>query len=155
VPGVVVPAGEYHYADAWVEAETSPKRPVGLKSRFGAGDFYDGTRTFWQVGPSYRPTPRLSFEVAYEGNDVTLPQGKFTTHVVNARINVNLSNRLLTSTILQRDTIADRNVVYMRLNYIYRPGDDLFVVYSQTDQGGGRLPDRSLMVKVTHSFDLR
>lgn len=155
MPGIVVPAGEYHYGEAWGEAETSGKRAVGAKVRFGGGDFYSGSRTFWQVGPSYRPTSRLSFEAAYELNDVTLPQGAFTTHVVNARINVNISNRLLTSTILQRDTTADRNVVYIRLNYIYRPGDDLFIVFSQSEQGVVAGPDRALMVKLTHSFDLR
>ena len=49
-----------------------------------------------------------------------------------------------------------RNVLYVRLNYIYRPGDDLFVVFNQSQQevpGARNQPDRSLMVKMTYSLD--
>ena len=99
---------------------------------------------------------RLSCETAYDLNDVDLPQGAFTTHALNARMNVNLSNRWLTTTQAQYDSASRRNVFYFRLNYIYRPGDDLFVVFNQSSfRGGGRLdePDRSLMVKLTYSLD--
>jgi hypothetical protein len=153
-PGVIVPAGDFEFVDLWGEGESSGKRPVVAKLRVGGGDFYGGDRRYVRFTPSWRPSPHLSFETAYEVNDVELPQGAFTTHVVNARINVNLSNRWLTTTLLQYDSASRRNVVYARLNYIYRPGDDLFVVYSQSDQRGfGFDPDRSFMVKMTYSLD--
>ena len=120
----------------------------------GAGDFYGGTRNYVQMTPAWRPSAHLSFETAYEFNDVELPQGAFTTHVVNARMNVNLSNRWLTTTLVQYDTASKRQVLYVRLNYIYRPGDDLFVVFNQSRQEGSRNePDRSLMIKLTYSLD--
>jgi hypothetical protein len=92
----------------------------------------------------------------YEWNDVDLREGAFKTHLVNARVNVNLSNRWLTTTVAQYDSASRRNLLYMRLNYIYRPGDDLFVVYSQSDRTGSGVntrPDRTLMVKLTYSID--
>ena len=153
MPGVIVPAAEYNYTDLWVEAELSPRRVAAGRMRYGRGDFYDGSRQYWQFAPNFRPSPRLSLEATYEFNDIVLPQAAFTTHVVNARVNFNINNHLLTSTILQHDTTADRDVVYFRLNYIYRPGDDIFVVYNQAHTDGTDQTDRTLLVKMTYSLD--
>jgi hypothetical protein len=70
-------------------------------------------------------------------------------------VNVNLSNRWLTTTLAQYDSASRRHVLYCRLNYIFRPGDDLFVVYTQSRQTGrgGGPPDRALTVKLTYSLD--
>lgn len=153
--GVSVPAGEYGYRESFVEAEGSGKRKLGGRLRYGFGDFYSGRRRYWQATPTLRPSPHFSLEASYERNDVSLPQGAFVSNVVNGRLNVNLSNRWLTSTLVQHDSAADRTVLYFRLNYIYRPGDDLFVVYSESRLPGPAQTDRALRVKLTRSFDFR
>jgi len=71
--------------------------------------------------------------------------------VSNIGINYNFTNNWLTSTILQYDNLSDRFLVNFRLNWIYRPGDDLFVVFNQSRNAD--LTDRALIVKFTHSFD--
>ena len=155
-PGVFVPAGDYRFVDTWAEGEGGGKRPLLGKVRVGGGDFYGGQRKYVRFTPSWRPSPMLSFETAYEINDVDLPQGSFTSHVVNARMNLNLSNRWLTTTLAQHDSSARRDQIYLRLNYIYRPGDDVFIVFNQSRERtlalGGR-PDRSVMLKMTYSLD--
>lgn len=154
-PGIVLSPGDYHFRDTFVEFEPSGKRPVAGRIRYGHGDFYTGQRQYLQLSPSWRPSPFLSVETSYEFNDVSLREGAFTTHVLNARVNVNLSNRWLTTTLAQHDSASKRDVAYFRLNYIYRPGDDLFIVYSQSHERATLLsqPDRSLMVKLTYSLD--
>jgi hypothetical protein len=100
--------------------------------------------------------PLMSVEASYEYNDVTLPQGAFTTHVVNGRMNVNVSNKWLTTTLAQYDSASSRHVLFFRLNYIFRPGDNVFFVFNQTAQPGtaGRdQRDRAVMLKWTYSFD--
>lgn len=154
--GIVIPAGDYKFRDVWGEYESTGKRPVVARLRYGLGSFYSGDRRYVQFTPAWRPSPFLSFESTYEWNDVELREGSFTTHVLNARMNVNLSNRWLTTTVAQYDSASRRNLLYMRLNYIYRPGDDLFVVFSQSEQtgiGSNPRPDRKLMVKLTYSVD--
>jgi hypothetical protein len=50
----------------------------------------------------------------------------------------------------------DRNVLFnLRLDYIYRPGDDLFVVFNESRlYGDASGPvNRSLIVKLTYSLD--
>jgi hypothetical protein len=154
--GVIVPRGDYGFRDAWVEYEGSGKRTLAGRVRYGGGAFYGGTRQYLQVAPAFRPMPLVSVEASYEYNTVTLPQGAFNTHVVNGRMNVNLSNKWLTTTLAQYDSASSRRVVFFRLNYIFRPGDNLFFVFNQTTQPvtlGPSQRDRAVMLKWTYAFD--
>ena len=80
-----------------------------------------------------------------------MPGGEFSSSVSNVGINYNLTNEWLTSTTLQYDNLEDLFNINFRLNYIYRLGDDLFVVFNQTRRSD--LTDRTIIVKLTHSFD--
>jgi hypothetical protein len=154
--GIVVPAGDYGFRDTFAEYEGSGRRTVGGRIRYGAGDFYGGRRRYVQVAPALRPMPLVGVEASYEYNDVTLPQGAFTTHVVNGRMNFNVSNKWLTTTLAQYDSASARKVLFFRLNYIFRPGDNVFFVFNQTAQPGPAARDqrdRALMVKWTYSVD--
>ena len=154
--GVIVPAGDYGFRDTWAEYEGSGKRTLAGRIRYGGGDFYGGTRRYLQVAPAFRPLPFISTDVSYEYNDVTLPQGAFTTHVVNGRVNVNLSNKWLTTTLAQYDSASSRRVLFFRLNYIFRPGDNLFFVFNQTTQPTTLARDerdRAVMLKWTYALD--
>ncbi len=155
-PGVIVPAGDYGFRDTFLEYEGSGKRTVAGRVRYGAGDFYGGHRQYVQLAPAFRPMPLVSLEASYEYNDVSLPRGAFRTHVVNGRMNVNVSNKWLTTTLAQYDSASARRVLFFRLNYIFRPGDNVFFVFNETTQPGGNARDRrqrALMLKWTYSFD--
>jgi len=154
--GVVVSAGDYGFRDTWAEYEGSGKRTLAGRVRYGTGEFYGGTRRYVQLAPAFRPMPLISVEASYEYNDVTLPQGAFTTHVVNGRMNFNVSNKWLTTTLAQYDSASSRRVLFFRLNYIFRPGDNLFFVFNQTTQPAALARDqrdRAAMLKWTYAFD--
>jgi len=78
-----------------------------------------------------------------------------TFHQVNSGLNIAFSRKWLTSVKLQYNSSSDVIGVNFRLNYIYRPGDDFFIVYNdfrdRTDAPAEL--DRSLAIKFTHSFD--
>jgi hypothetical protein len=154
--GVIVAAGDYGFRDTWAEYEGSGKRTIAGRIRYGGGDFYGGTRKYVQIAPAFRPMPLVSLEASYEYNDVTLPRGAFTTHVVNGRMNVNVSNKWLTTTLAQYDSASSRRVLFFRVNYIFRPGDNLFFVFNQTTQPtplARDQRDRAVMLKWTYAFD--
>jgi hypothetical protein len=154
--GIVVPAGDYGFRDTWAEYEGSGKRTIAGRIRYGGGEFYGGRRQYVQLAPVFRPVPLVSVEASYEYNDVTLPQGAFTTHLINGRMNFNVSNKWLTTTLAQYDSASARKVLFFRLNYIFRPGDNVFFVFNQTTQPGAARRDdrdRALMLKWTYSFD--
>jgi hypothetical protein len=114
-------------------------------------DFWDGERTTLNLNPRIRWSNNLSLDLQYRLDDVALPGGDFTSSVSNIGINYNFTNNWLTTTTLQYDNLSDLFVVNFRLNFIYRPGDDLFVVYNQTSRSD--LTDRAIILKFTHSFD--
>jgi hypothetical protein len=154
--GIVVPAGDYGFRDTWAEYEGSGKRTIAGRIRYGGGEFYGGRRQYVQLAPVFRPVRLVSVEASYEYNDVTLPQGAFTTHLINGRMNFNVSNKWLTTTLAQYDSASARKVLFFRLNYIFRPGDNVFFVFNQTTQPGAARRDdrdRALMLKWTYSFD--
>lgn len=82
---------------------------------------------------------------------IKLPQGGLASSVINNRINYNFNNRWLTSTTIQYDNVEDLFNINFRLNFIYRVGDDFFLVYNQTRRSG--VTERALIVKLTYSFD--
>jgi hypothetical protein len=108
-----------------------------------------------QIAPALRPLPLVSLEASYEYNDVTLPQGAFATHVVNGRMNFNLSNKWLTTSIAQYDSASSRRVLFFRLDYIFRPGDNVFFVFNQSTEQTSLARDRAVMLKWTYAFDVR
>jgi hypothetical protein len=75
---------------------------------------------------------------------------------VRQRFAVALTPRVLTSFFVQYNHLAELWSVNFRLNWIYRPGSDIFVVYRQTwdpsrDGASPRL-DRRFIVKFTYLF---
>lgn len=152
--GVTLPPGDYRYREDFIEGESGGKRLLSGRLRYGAGSFYSGRRHYIRATPTFRPSNVLSVEASYELNDVTLPQGAFTTHVLNTRANINLSNRWLTTALVQYDSASRRQILFARLNYIYRPGDDVFLVINRSaDRGTGRPAEYTVLLKMTYSLD--
>jgi len=113
--------------------------------------FWAGNRTTITVNPRVKWSQNLSFDWQIRLDDVKLPWGEFSSKVSNFRISYNFTNNWLTTTTLQHDNIKDLVNVNFRLNWIYRPGDDFFLVFNQTRNSD--LTDRAIILKLTHSFE--
>ena len=70
-------------------------------------------------------------------------------------MNYSFSQKWLTRTTFLLNSQDNQYAVNFRLNYIFRPGDDLFIVYNETRTygSGSGLQNRALIVKVTYSLD--
>ena len=113
--------------------------------------FWDGDRFTMSLNPRIKVSSNLSFQIQYRFDDIQLPGGDLTSRVSNIRMNYNFTNNWLTSTTLQYDSVQDLVNFNFRLDWIYRPGDDLFLVYRQPRRSN--LTDREIILKLTHSFD--
>ena len=99
---------------------------------------------------------RFSIQMNYGINRIELAGSEPSTfHLLNTTFNFAFSLKWLTSTVLQYNSDRDVGGVNFRLNYLYRPGDDLFIVFNEfRDRSLGTTDlDRQLIVKFTHSFD--
>jgi len=158
-PDVIIPVGSYRSHDILVIVDGAPHRRIAgteiLRFTHEWG-FFDGNRIELRLNPQIKINDALSVDVVYALDDVDLPFGEFTSHVINTRANYAFSNKWLTSATVQYSNLSDFVNFRFRLNYIYRPGDDIFFIYNEgrnLDEMQDGLVGRSIMLKWTRSFD--
>lgn len=157
--GLVVPPGRYSW---WYQQLTYFLNPAlkftgSIQYRF-ENNYYGkgGKRHRWEIKPVIKFTQRFSTDVDYQFNRIQLAGKEMLNfHQMNTRVNYAFSRKWLTSTLLQYSTTGDLLGFNFRLNYIYRPGDNLFIVFNNftTERGPVTALDRSFVLKFTHSFD--
>ena len=156
--GLVVPPGRYTW---WLYPMTYQLNPARRLSGsfqwfFEPGYYGSGRRDRWNFNPVVKFSSNFSAEIRYSINRIRLTEGKpIYFHQMNNRFNVAFSRKWLTSVLVQYNSTNDLFGINLRLNYIYRPGDDLFIVYNdfRNTQGLTTEVDRTFTVKFTHSFD--
>ena len=154
-PGVIIPPGDYRGQSYLMEYNFDPSRRLAGRLRFSPQrGFFGGNKIFVGLNPQWKPVSSLILDLNYELNKIDVPQGSFTSHVVNAGVNYSLSTQLITSTTFQYNNAAQVKAFNFRFNYIYRAGDDLFIVYRDIrNRLDPVLSDRAILVKFTHSFE--
>ena len=158
-PDIIIPIGTYRNWDVLVQVDGAAQRKIAgveiIRFRYVKG-FFGGRRVELRVEPQIKLSEALSFDVSYVLDEVDLPQGDFTSQVINTRVNYSFSNKWLTSATVQYSSLDDFVNFRFRINYIYRPGDDIFFIYNEgrnVDELESGLVGRSIMLKWTRSFD--
>ena len=153
-PGVEIAPGDYGDDNWSFTYNMDPGSQLSGFVRFGFQDDYFGAgRTYWRISPQWKPTPSWILDLSYDLEQLRSPHD-VTSHIVNLGVNYALSTRFITSTILQYNNLREVKGINFRLNYIYRPGDDLFFVYRDVRNGlQPEFSDRAFLVKFTRSFD--
>ncbi len=157
-PTITIPVGSYRSWDGVFFFNGAPQRRISgqlFRYRYERG-FFAGDHHEFRVQPQIALNDTLSLNAGYALDVVNMPWGDFTSHVINNRVNYAFSNRWLTSATIQYSNLRKLVNYRFRLNYIYRPGDDLFMIYNEgrnvAEHADGFL-GRSIMVKWTYSFD--
>ena len=84
-------------------------------------------------------------------NDIELPQGAFTTHLVTGRVNYYFNTKVFVNALVQYNTDTRQWSSNVRLNIIHRPLSDIFLVYNERhDSRSGDVLDRALIAKMTY-----
>ncbi|MDA2933118.1 carbohydrate binding family 9 domain-containing protein [Acidobacteria bacterium AH-259-D05] len=154
-PGVEILPGDYIGRNWSFTYTGDPARPLAGMIRYGfQDDYFGGKRSYLRINSQWKPTPSLILDLGYDLEHIRLPQKDFYSHIINLGINYSFNTRLITTTILQYNNLEQIKGVNFRLNYIYRPGDDLFLVYRDIrNQLRPEFSDRAVLVKFTRSFD--
>ena len=150
----MLPVGAYDWSGLTVNLRSYNGRKVSGNVLLSAGDFYDGTKKTVTMAGDFRPNKTLSFNPTYQINDVHLSPGSFVTHLFGLRANVSFSTNLLTSAFAQYNSAGQLAATQVRVNYIFRTIDNVFLVYNETRYTAGVFDGRankSLVVKVTYS----
>jgi len=155
--GIVLPIGEYNFQDVGVFYRGAEGQVWSLRGFVVGGEYFDGDRVQSNVTSTWRPSKFLRSETSWNRASIELPAGAFETNVVRQRLAAALSPDLSLSALLQYNDVDEELGLNLRLNWIYRPGADLFVVYNQSWSAPDGLSgldrlDRRLTVKFTYLF---
>jgi hypothetical protein len=154
--GVTIDADDYDWWRWRVEAESALKRPVSGFVGFENGGFYDGDRTDYEAGVSWRPSRYFNCGLAYEQSQVDLPSGDFVTHLGSLRLDAAFSPDLTWSNFLQFDNATDTLGWNSRVQWIRHPGEELALVFNETAaRDAGSLETVSQEVAIKLQYTLR
>lgn len=127
-PGVIIPVGDYSFADTSLELSTADQRKLWGGIDYTTGEFYDGNRFGLEAAVAWRPSGRFLMELGYEFNDIDLPYGSFVTRLTRFRADVVFSPKLSWVTLLQYDNVSEVLGLNLRLHWVPEPGQDGYVV---------------------------
>ncbi|HYU33779.1 MAG TPA: DUF5916 domain-containing protein [Thermoanaerobaculia bacterium] len=158
IGGVLVTPGTYDFDDAGIQWDTNSSRRLYSTGYLLAGDFYDGDRVSSSVGLGWRASRYLRTDTTWVRDKIDLENGAFTSNIVRQRIGLSFTPRLSTSTYVQYADHFDLLSVNFRLNWIYRPGSDIFLVFNQ-NWDAPTLSDlstsnRAVILKLTYLLEL-
>ena len=152
---VSIPVGSYKFDEATFTYNTNPAKRFYERFSWNPMQFYDGTKQAVTAAIGVRATKSLSSELNVTRNDVKMPWGDFVSNLAILRVDYALSPRATVRSLTQYNSLTHEVTNNLRFNFIYRPGSDIYIVYSDLQQTG--LPqavfapsDRQLVVKMNY-----
>ena len=148
------PPGEYKTQQGHVSYILGQQRPVSGTVTVGRSGFYGGTLTEFTWTGRVELSKQFYLEPQLSWNHVDVPQGIANNNLFSSRGTYTISPRMFVSALVQYQKRTSSVTSNARFRWEYRPGSELFVVYSDgrttiNSSGFPDLQNRSFVVKVT------
>ena len=158
-PDIVVPEGTYDFTSFTVGPSPSRSRKLRPRVFFEGGSYYTGRRYTLRVENAYRPSGRVSFETRLNSNWLRLPQGNVNILALSNRIVYSFTTNFFVKLFTQLNNDKQSVSANFLLNYRYRPGSDIFLVYdngfdSTDGLGSIKQQNRSIILKWSYLLGL-
>jgi len=138
--GFTILPGEYWNTRYEFQYFTFSGRPVFSYGAVSWGEFYDGTRQEYEGRIIWRVAKYFSVSYDFTRNVIDLPAGNFITNEQGGRIEWAVNPDLFGAFVTQWNSEDQEALINFRLNWIPKPGTDLYFVVNQTyDTSGNRL----------------
>ena len=148
-----MPVGDYSYSLTGLFGRTSANRPLALHMMPTYQTVYDGHISAVVGRLSGAPSSHLSLSAGLTRNRADLPGGSFTAYVSSLRLTWAFSTRLTAGLFVQHNSLDRKVVTNFRLNFIHRPGSDLFQVLNEergSETSASTLTNRGFALKLTY-----
>jgi hypothetical protein len=159
IVGTRVDGGAYHFSSVRGAYTLGTQRKISGEISAARGRFYDGDRTDLSYRGRAEISSRLSVEPTVSFNWVDLPTGSFTATLVSGRGTLSFSPRMLVAALVQYNSAGNLVTTNIRYRWEYRPGSELFVVYSDGRDTrdalappSSNLINRGFTIKLTRLF---
>jgi hypothetical protein len=145
---VPIPAGRYNTVSWRLSTRTASRRPVSGSVTVTGGEFWSGTRSSYDFNVSVRPATGITFSSRFNRNNISLPDGDFTTNLGQLSGGWQFTPWTALTGNIQYDDGSEVVGLFARFRWIIRPGNELFFVYTHNwDNLGGRLQDFDLATR--------
>jgi hypothetical protein len=152
-PGTDVPRGGYDSENVRTQYSLGQQRKVSGRVSAAYGTLYGGRKTETGYGGRIAVVPQFAVEPSVALNWVRLPYGDFAAPVVSTRVIFTPNTRTMVTSFVQYNGGSRQMISSVRLRWEYRPGSELFVVYSDgrdtLARGYPDLVNRSVAFKAT------
>jgi Domain of unknown function (DUF5916)/Carbohydrate family 9 binding domain-like len=128
---VIIPVGDYRFAEYGVNVETGAQRVFSAKLNFRGGEFYDGDRTNWGGEFSWKPSRHFNLSGGYDWNKIELPYGSFITRLSRLTTEINFTSNLNWINLAQYDDVSEVFGMQSRLQWIPQAGREFFLVVNR------------------------
>ncbi len=135
---IIVPAGDYTFGEKIISVTTATQRDLAAILTVGHGSFYDGDRLNLGAELVWRQSRFLELSVAYDRNDIELPQGNFVTHLATVTTEVNFTPTLYWVNLIQYDNASELMGINARLVWIPTAGQEALIVLNHSLQDRDR-----------------
>jgi hypothetical protein len=155
--GVIIPPGTYDNTEIHLYGQTNQGAWLSFNMSATIGGFYSGDRVAMGPGMRMRLGDQFVTELSWWQNDVDLPEGDFVTKVGRLRLSFSFTPKIALEALLQYNNVDDFFSTNLRFSWLRKANTGLYVVYNDIegfDSFDGAQPNRSLVVKYTHMFDV-
>ena len=147
------------YDSPWWEMniQSDKSRRIWINPKYRWGGFYGGRGRILELNAGLRPFSSFSTDISFINQDIDLTQGGFVNRLLRARLIYSYSPQLALIGLLQWNSNTGEVNINVRLNFIHRPGSDLFLVFNerrQIERESKGVKDRSIALKFTYLFNL-
>jgi len=155
--GIFVPTGTYRNTELALYGQTNQGAWISFSMWATIGGFYSGDRVAFGPSMHMRLGEKFITELGWHQNDVDLPEGDFVTRLGRLRLSYSFTPKIAVEALLQYNNVDDYFSTNLRFSWLRAASTGLYVVYNDIqgeDRYTGEQPNRSLVVKYTHMFDL-
>ncbi|MDP6036966.1 MAG: hypothetical protein QGG64_00290, partial [Candidatus Latescibacteria bacterium] len=155
-PNVIIPRDTYDFTQFTVGTSPSRARKLRPAFDFEFGTYYTGKKYALELDTAYRPSGQLSIEAEYEINWLRLPEGNFNVQTLSNRLIYSFSTDFYVKLFAQWNNDSELASVNFLVNYRFKPGSDIYLVYDQGYDTVTGLEERSrvLLVKVSYMLGM-
>ena len=156
--GIFVPPGTYDHGEFQLAANSNQADWISFRFRTVLSGFFGGERVALRPSLNLRKGEALNVEMRWERNDIDLPGGSFVSNLAGARVSYSFTPRIFVQSLLQYNNARDIWSMNFRFGWLQAANTGLYIVYNEArdlvDHLGLIVPDRSLILKYSHQFDL-
>ncbi len=129
-----ITTGGYDFLRYSCYFESALQRNFWATAKYSQGKFYDGNRTEMALAAGYKIAVPLFLGLEAEHNDISLPDGDFTTQIYRLNVNFLFSPFMTLYNYIQYDNLSQKMGWQSRFRWILKPGTEILLVWNSVWQ---------------------